>query len=104
MKRKMDLAEFEEYCRGICLREAAFCSADQDDGSVNCDLHYAQSYKIILTNPLRRTITLRGDTGVVTFRNVMRVLIEHNRKEEYDILQILCENKACTRRYCVYIF
>lgn len=100
----MDLAEFEEYCRGICLQEAAFCSADQDDGSVNCDLHYAQSYKIILTNPLRRTITLRGDTGVITFRNVMRVLIEHNREEECDILQILCENGACTRRYCVYIF
>lgn len=104
MKRKMDLAEFEEYCRGICLREAAFCSADQDAGSVNCDLHYAQSYKIILINPLRRTITLRGDTGVVTFRNVMCVLIEHNRKEEYDILQIMCENRACTRRYRVYIF
>lgn len=100
----MDLAEFEEYCRGICLREAAFCSADQDAGSVNCDLHYAQSYKIILINPLRRTITLRGDTGVVTFRNVMCVLIEHNRKEGYDILQIMCENRACTRRYRVYIF
>ena len=100
----MGLAEFEEYCRGICLQEAAFCSADQDENSVNRDLYYTQSYKIILTNPLRRTITLRGDTGVVTFRNVMCVLIEHNRKEEYDILQIMCENRACTRRYRVYIF
>ena len=100
----MGLAEFEEYCRGIRLQEAAFCSADQDEGSVNCNLYYAQSYKIILTNPLRRTITLRGDNGVITFKGVMCVFVEHNRKEEYSILGILCENGVCTRRYYVYIF
>ena len=100
----MGLAEFEEYCRGICLQEAAFCSADQDENSVNRDLYYTQSYKIILTNPLRKTVTLRGDAGVVTFRNVMCVVIEHNGKEGYSILRILCKNETGTRCYRVYIF
>lgn len=104
MKHKMGLAEFEEYCRGIRLQEAAFCSADQDDGSVNRDLYYAQSYNIILTNPLRGTITLRGDTGCITFRHVMWVVVEQEAGEGVDIAQILCESGGYIRRYCVYIF
>lgn len=104
MKQKMGLAEFEGYCRGFHLQEAAFCSADQDKGSVKSNLCYALSYNIILTNPLRKTITLRGDTGFITFRNVMGVYIEKNEGDGYDIAQILCKTEDDIREYYVYIF
>lgn len=104
MKQKMGLADFEGYCRGLHLQEVAFCSADQDKSVVNSSLCYALSYNIILINPFRKTVTLRGDTGYVTFVNVLDVFVEKNTEEGYDTAQIVCGAKENEQRFCLYIF
>ena len=104
MKQKMGLAEFDGYCRGRHLQEIALCSVDQDKSVVNSNLCYALSYNIILINPFRKTVTLRGDTGYVTFVNVMGVFVEKNKEEGYDIAQIMCNEKGKEQSFCLYIF
>ena len=104
MKQKMGLAEFEGYCRGLHLQEIALCSADQDKSVVNGNVCYALSYNIILINPFRKTVSLRGDTGYVTFVNVAEVLLEKNAEEGYDIARIMCNERGDRRVYNLYIF